>query len=418
MRPSARRWLVVAALFAVTYGVSTPLASFGVFLPIFADTFGWSRGAISTALSINLLVGGIAGFGLGAIADRHGPRAVLVLTLVLSGVSFAMISTVDTLWQLYLFAGILGGLGMSTFYLLSAATVARWFDEWRALALALVLMGFSLGYISSGPLAAWLIEAVGWRAAYALIGAGSGLITVAAALTVRSPRAAELEALRRPAADVTASESAGGGSAASTRAHAGLDVAGVTLGQALRDPHLWSIAVAWFLLGGLTSMLSVHAVPFARDQGVSLAAASVALTAFGVGAVSGRILSGALSERVGATATLRTGYLMQLAALVALQWTPSRDALLVTLVVFGVGFTTTDTIITKVIPDVFGVRALGAIMGVLTLGWRCGAALAPAATGFLYDATGSYAIAFGAAPVAVVVSWALFALGTSRARRG
>ena len=64
-------------------------------------------------------------------------------------------------------------------------------------------------------------------------------------------------------------------------------------------------------------------------------------------------------------------------------------------------------------------RALGAIMGVLTLGWRCGAAVGPAAAGFLHDLTGSYAIAFAVAPLAVVASAVLFALGTApRARRG
>ena len=73
MRPSARRWGIVAALFVVTFGISTPLAAYGVFLPVLAQTFGWSRGAIATALSINLLIGGVAGFGIGALADRHGP---------------------------------------------------------------------------------------------------------------------------------------------------------------------------------------------------------------------------------------------------------------------------------------------------------------------------------------------------------
>jgi MFS transporter, OFA family, oxalate/formate antiporter len=73
--------------------------------------------------------------------------------------------------------------------------------------------------------------------------------------------------------------------------------------------------------------------------------------------------------------------------------------------------------IAKVIPDVFGVKAIGAIMGVLTLGWRFGAALGPAAAGFLYDATGSYAVPFGVAPLVVLVSWALFAAATSRRPR-
>src|SRR4030095_16703447 len=124
----SRRWLIVAALFAVTYGISTPLAAYGVFLPVLAETFGWSRGAISAALSLNLLVGGVAGFAIGALADRHGPRVMLVLTVVLAGAAFALVGAVSALWQLYLFVGVLGGIGMSSFYLLSAVTVAHWFD--------------------------------------------------------------------------------------------------------------------------------------------------------------------------------------------------------------------------------------------------------------------------------------------------
>ena len=161
---------MVAALFTVNLGISIPLASFGVFLPIIAETFGWSRGAISTALSINLLLGGLAGFALGALADRHGPRLVLIVTVALAGTAFALVSTVDALWQLYLFVGVLGGIGMSSFYLLAATTVAHWYDEGRGLALALALIGFNLGYLVAGPLAASLIATVGWRGAYACLG--------------------------------------------------------------------------------------------------------------------------------------------------------------------------------------------------------------------------------------------------------
>src|SRR6266581_1875956 len=129
------------------------------------------------------------GGALGALADRHGPRVMLVVTVGMAGGAFALVATVHALWQLYLFVGVLGGVGMAGFYLLSTATVARWFDDGRGLALALVLVGFNLGYITAGPLAAWLIETLGWRRAYALIGSGSGALMVLAALTVRLPRA-------------------------------------------------------------------------------------------------------------------------------------------------------------------------------------------------------------------------------------
>src|SRR5439155_1330163 len=176
---------------------------------------------------------------------------------------------VDALWHLYLFVGVMGGVGMSSFYLLSASTVTRWFDEGRGLALALVLVGFNLGYIAGGPLAAWLIARVGWRGAYALLGSGCGLLTMLAALTVRLPRAA-----------------------------------------------------------------------------------------------------GVVSDRRGTITTIRVAYVIETLALVTLLWIPSREALLASLVMFGAGFAASDTMIVKVIPDVFGMRALGAIMGVLTLGWR------------------------------------------------
>src|SRR5262249_470719 len=152
LRPSARRWLIVAGLFLVTCGMAIPLAAFGVFLPIVVEAFGWSRGAVSTALSINLVVGGLAGFRIGALADRYGPGIMLVLTVALAGSAFSLIASVGTLWQLYLFIGVLGGVGTSSFYLLSATTIARWFADRRGLALSLVLVGFNLGYVTAGRL--------------------------------------------------------------------------------------------------------------------------------------------------------------------------------------------------------------------------------------------------------------------------
>jgi predicted MFS family arabinose efflux permease len=410
MRPTVRRRLTVAALFVVTCGIATPLAAFGVFLPVLAEAFGWSRGAISTALSINLVLGGLAGLGIGALSDRHEPRVLLVPTVALAAAGFALVSTVGALWQLYLFVGVLSGLGMSSFYLLSATTVAHWFDERRGLALALVLVGFNLGYIGGGPLAAWLITAAGWRAAYAILGGACGTIALLASLYVRLPRPWEAAALRLP----------------SSRDHA-TDVGhhrsgpapsrGVTLAEALADPRQWCLNFAWLLLGGLAFMVTVHIVPFARDQGVSLGGASLALTAYGIGSVCGRVVAGAMSDRIGTVTTVRIAYTVQVLALLALLWLPSRETLLGSLVAFGAGFTAADTMIAKAIPEVFGLRAIGAIMGVLSLGWRSGAALGPAAAGFLYDATGSYAVPFGVAPLVVVASWACFAAATSRRPR-
>lgn len=385
----------MAALFAVSYGTSMPLAAYGVFFPVIAEAFGWSRGALASALSLNLVVGGLAGYFVGALADRHGPRVLLLLTVGLAGGAFALVSLVGALWHLYLLVGIVGGVGMSSFYLLSTSTVAHWFQDRRGQAIALVLVGFNLGYMSAGPLAAWLIGQFGWRPAYALLGGGCAVVTMLAASTVRLPRASE-----RAAAP-------GDQPAAAT---------GVTLAQALRDPRYWYLNVAWLLLGAIIFMVSVHAVSFARDRGLTLAVASLALTAYGVGSVSGRLVAGFVSDHLGMRVTTWSGYFLELLALVVLAATESPGMLLAAIALFGIGAAATDNVLVRSIPDLFGLRAIGAITGVLTLGWRSGAAVGPAATGFLYDWTGSYAGAFWAAPVVVVVSWVLFVLATSGAR--
>ena len=392
----SRRWLIVAALFVVTLGISTPLAAFGVFLPVIAETFGWSRGAIASALSLNLVIGGFSGYVVGTLADRHGPRVMMLLTVALAGCAFALVSTIGALWHLYVLVGIVGGVGMSSFYLLSTSTVAHWFHDRRGLAIALVLIGFNLGYMAAGPLAAWLIAQVGWRPAYAILAGGCATLTFLAAATVRLPRGSERRAM-----------------ASEARAAA---TGGFTLREALRDGRYWYLNVSWLLLGAVIFMTSVHAVPFARDRGVSLGAAALMLTAYGLGSVTGRLIAGFASDRVGVRVATSTGYVIELAALLLLASVPSSEMLLAAMVLFGIGAAATDNMIVRAIPDLFGLRAIGAISGSLSLGWRCGAALGPAAAGFLYDATGSYAGAFRTAPAVVVVSWVLFTLATSRAR--
>ena len=395
-----RRWWIVAALFLVTFGISMPLAAYGVFLPVIAETYGWSRGAIAAALSVNLVLGGVAGYFVGAMADRHGPRVMLFVTVGLAGSGFGLVSIAGELWHLYVLVGVLGGIGMSSFYLLSTATVARWFEDRRGLAIALVLVGFNLGYIVAGPLAAWLVARIGWRPAYAVLGGGCALLAVGAAATVRLPREAELRVLR-------ARRPPGGNPSV---VYGG----GVIFCEALSDSRQWCLNVAWLLLGGVIFMIGVHAVPYLKDHGADLATASLALTAYGAGSVAGRLTSGAISDRLGTRATSLAGYAVEVGALVALAASSSEAALLGAMFGFGIGAAATDTTLVKAIPDLFGVRAIGAIMGILTLGWRTGAAVGPATAGFVYDATASYAIPFWAAPLVVVLSALLFLVATRR----
>jgi MFS family permease len=384
------RWRVVGALFVVVACVATSVSAFGVFLPVLADTFGWSRGAIAVALSINLGLGGIAAFPVGRAADRHGPRGVLVLTVLIGGAGFALTSAIGALWQFYLVYGVMVGVGMSSIYVLSTATVSRWFVARRGLALAIVLSGFNLGWLLGGPVAAFLIERIGWRSAYLALGAIVAGIGGPAALAVRYPPGALAPA---------------GPRSAEARA-------GTSLRHALGARQLWQLVGSWFAIGFVFMMVTVHSVPLARDLGLPLEHAAFMLTAYGLGAGVGRLAAGAAADRLGAVAIMRACLALQAIALALLVAGPPPWALTVVLVAFGVGASGADNAFVKRVPEVFGVGALATVMSVLGLGWRTGAALGPAGAGFVYDATGSYTIPFAAGLVALGAGALLFSLGS------
>src|SRR2546426_10604052 len=97
----APRWRVVVALFTVTSCIATAVSTFGVFLPVLSEAFGWSRGAVSVALSISLVLGGVAAFPVGRIADRRGPRAVLATTVATRAGGFVLSARLEALWPPY-----------------------------------------------------------------------------------------------------------------------------------------------------------------------------------------------------------------------------------------------------------------------------------------------------------------------------
>src|SRR2546422_7798028 len=338
----APRWRVVVALFAVTSCIAAAVSTFGVFLPVLSDTFGWSRGAVSVALSISLVVGGVAAFVAGRVADRRGPRGVLAATVALGAVGFALSARIDALWPFSLSYGLLVGVGMSSIYVLSAATVSRWFETRRGLALAIVLSGFNFGWLTAGPLAAWLIGRFGWRTAYVVLAALIAAVGVPASLWVTYPRAIEprhvTPHVRWPAG----------------------------------DPRLWYFVGAWGFLGLVYMMVTVHSVSYARDRGLPLEEASLALTAFGVGAVVGRLVAGAAADYFGVGSTMRVCLLVQGAALCALVAGLPAWAVPPTLVVFGLGGSGADNTFVKAVPDAFGLPALATVMSVVGLGWRGG----------------------------------------------
>jgi MFS family permease len=183
---------------------------------------------------------------------------------------------------------------------------------------------------------------------------------------------------------------------------------GATFQEALADRRMWLLAGPWFLQGFAYYMVTIHIVSHVKDRGVTLEAAALALTIFGLSLIAGGLVFGATADRLGTRRTVWVGLVIELFALAGVAAGPPLWALYFLVMWLGLGFAGTDTVIMKAISETFGVRAIGAIMGTMNIGWRGGAALGPAAAGFIYDATGSYAFAFSLASAGLAVGIVLF----------
>ena len=182
MRCAAGRhyaWVVVGVTFCTLLVASGIRAAPGVLLLSLERDMGWSRAAIAFAVSIGLLLYGLAGPFAGRLMDRFGPRAVMLAGLLLMVGSQAAGAAISTLWQLNLLWGVLGGIGTGMAAQVLGATVAnRWFVARRGLVLGFFGAAGSAGQLLFVPLLMALVVAIGWRASHLVLAGAVALVLI------------------------------------------------------------------------------------------------------------------------------------------------------------------------------------------------------------------------------------------------
>lgn len=367
-------WAVVAAAFTLMFTGFGVVYTFAAFFKAFQAEFGAPRGHVSLVFSLCAFVYFMLGAPAGMLADRFGPRRVSLvgaaaLALGLAGASLA--PSLDMLYVAYS-AGI--GIGVGLTYVPSVGAVQPWFLRRRAFATGIAVAGIGAGNLVVPPLAAWWIELYGWRGAY-LVLAGFALLLagIAACIIDNNPARRELRNGAKP-----------------ERMVAKEPLQGSTLPQALGSKDFWILYASLFLptIGVFVPM--VHLAPYATDLGHPESAGVMLVSLIGLGSLLGRFTVGGLADRMGRLKSMALMYAGL--GLCFIAWWQSQSLWALVAVSVGMGLFYGGFVATMpaVVMDIFGGRAVSAIIGWLYTAPGIGTLIGPPLAGYGYDRLGSY----------------------------
>lgn len=279
-------WIVVGVAFAAVLVAAGIRAAPGVFIVPLETDLGWSRAAISFAVSIGLLLHGLTSPFAGRLTDRLGPRRIMLGGLALLGVSTIASATVTELWQLTLFWGVLSGIGTGVATAVLGATVAnRWFVTRRGFVLGLFGAAGSAGQLVFVPLLMWLVVQVGWRGSMVAIAAAAlALLPIVLLLMRDDPADVGLKPLGAPPEYVPPAAAVAGFA--------------VIMGRAVRTPEFWLLSGSFFICGATSNgVIGTHFIAHSIDHGIPEVTAASALALMGGMNFAGTLVSGWLTDR-------------------------------------------------------------------------------------------------------------------------
>jgi sugar phosphate permease len=379
------RTRVTAAAFLALFSV-VGLALYG--LPLYYDfmvrEFGWSRTIVTSGNAISkLIVGPAFGLAAGWIVDRFGPRRLMMAGILMAGGALAGIGAISSLWMFYIFY-VVNALGyVCGGPLPNQVLLSNWFDKTRGRAMGIAYLGIGVGGAIVPWLSRWLTDQFGWRASLQILG---GLIVVFALPLVYAIRERPSDTAPAPAKRDEARPSL------------------TPLGDVLRQPAFYALAVGSMCsiaaVGGTNQHLKLF---LSLDRGYSQGDAAQTISLVLPFSIAGRLLMGWLADRLTPKHVMLMVYALVAVSIPLLRAASTPAATLAFAVVFGLGLGGEYLIIPLVAGELFGVRVLGRVMGIILTADGVAEATAPMLVGYLRDVRGNYDAAFLTLVVAAVV---------------
>lgn len=361
-----RGWHVVAASAGCVFFsfASLLVYTFGIFLKPVAAQFHWTREAISLAFGLAAM--GVAACSpfIGALLDRVPARRVIIPCFLVFGSAFLSLAFLTPhLWHLYAVFMVLGIVGNGTAHLAYSRAISTWFNQRRGSAFAFLMSGGAVGAMLLPVIAQLLIGAIGWRGAYAILGAAVLVIAVPLATNVRERSYVRVFERRTD---------------------------GASISSGVSSWAFWIIVVVLFIASLSQNGAISHLAALLTDRGISSGSAALAVSTLGGATLVGRLATGWLLDRYFAP---RVSFCLLALAAFGTYLLAGAHSIFVgcaSAALIGLGMGGEADVTPYLISRYFGLRSFSTLYGLTWTAYALAGAVAPVIMGRVFDATGSY----------------------------
>lgn len=373
-------YIIILTCFIIAAAIEGALFTFGVFFKPLLTEFGWTRAVTAGVFSLYGILHVLTAIVAGRLTDRLGPRLVLTACGFLTGLSYLLMSQASALWQVYLFYGAIGGIGLGFYWVPVISIVPRWFVKRRALMMGIFISGIGVGQLIMPPVANWLISAYGWRLSCLVIGSIlMGIIVISAQFLRRDPYQMGLLAY---------------GESKAKQENPVIEAGGIYLREAICTRQFWIYCVILITFSFCFSVVLVHSVIHAIGLGMTPASAANILAIIGIAGIISRLAFGRLADIIGMKLVLTLSFVLMSVAFLNLAMAGEIWMIYLFAAIYGISYVVFEILMSPIMAELFGLSSLGTITGVSFAIGGTGFIFGPVVSGYIFDISGSYQVAF------------------------
>ena len=387
-------WILIAATIVIcAQGVM--FYGFGILFNAILGEFHWSRAITSSIFSFQISINSLFILLMGYLIDKYSPRLLIGIGTIFLAAGHILSGLTQEIWHLYLFFGIIVGIGTSTTYMPPLTVVTRWFEKKRGLALGIAVTGIGIGAFLGAPFINWLIQSFGWRTALPILGIVTGSVVFIAAMVLTGyPEEKGLKPYGVETSQGALERQSSPDPQEQTIPWERSNDLDWTVWNAIKT-RVFLILFFMLLLAEI-ALLGVmnHLFTYATENGLPKHVVSWSYSVIGIASLVGKIGIGGLSDRIGRKAAFLFSLFLNGTAFIFLLPAPNIIFLYIFAAILGISYGGWTPLFPAIVGDYFGLGSMGKIFSVLTINYCLGGICGPILAGWIFDRMGSYFWAF------------------------